>query len=421
MESTATQTPAVRQSGPPVSAAANITEFKALAEKLKPGIAEFISGAFTPERMVRMVVAAAYRNPDLQKCTPGSIMLAMITCAVFDVEPDGYNAHIIPYKRNKNMAAKGEQANWQSWYEAQFSWDYKGLIQLANKQDAIHKIDAHVVFEKDEFEIDYSKPVPFLHRPCLTGDPGKIIGAYAFAKLSNGEIEVRYLTEKFILERHRAQAQAWKNKKLEYQQATSPWTLHPEAMYQKSAIHELAKWIPRSQKFQQAVQAELAPTMRSKALVLSPEIQNMLEPHLPTEEDETEPEQPKYEASESLRADCIAAKICVGAMNLALVQAKGDEAAARVALKLAPLAAQESKPEPKDDPMNDAPNPMIDLKRRADEAGISEDEWRQLTDGDFLFADIDALVTRTEMEKVSAQKYAPKKGAKKSATTEEFA
>jgi recombinational DNA repair protein RecT len=119
---------------------------------------------------------------------------------------------------------------------AQLIIGYRGMLALARRSGDIVSIDAHVVHENDKFEASYGTDGRLHHEQCLTGDPGKVICAYAYARLKDGgyAYDVLPLSE---LERIRRSSAA---------ASSGPWKSWPEEMMRKSAVKRLCKYLPLS-------------------------------------------------------------------------------------------------------------------------------------------------------------------------------
>jgi recombination protein RecT len=107
----------------------------------------------TAERMARVMLTACIKTPKLLQCTRESLLQAMMICSQAGLEPDGRNAHLIPY---------GDTV--------QVIFDYKGLVALAER-NGVKNIYADKVCDNDKFrawvedgvkklnhEIDFTKP-----------------------------------------------------------------------------------------------------------------------------------------------------------------------------------------------------------------------------------------------------------------------
>lgn len=123
------------------------------SESTRNQIAMVLPQHLTAERMTRVMLTAIVKTPKLGACSPESLLQALMLCSQAGLEPDGRNAHLIPY---------GDQV--------QVIFDWKGLVALA-KRNGIQNIAAEIVCENDDFSwyrdgeglhfkhtIDYRKP-----------------------------------------------------------------------------------------------------------------------------------------------------------------------------------------------------------------------------------------------------------------------
>jgi len=88
----------------------------------------------TAERMARVACTAILKTPKLAACSTESLLQALMLCSQAGLEPDGRNAHLIPY---------GDQV--------QVIFDWKGLVALA-RRNGVQNIAADVVCSNDTFE-----------------------------------------------------------------------------------------------------------------------------------------------------------------------------------------------------------------------------------------------------------------------------
>ncbi len=131
-----------------------------------------------PDRFMRVMIGAVRANPALAKCDQITVLGALMASAQLSLEPNtplGL-AYLVPYKD-----------------KCQLIIGYKGLIDLAYRSGRVQQITAHVVYEKDDFEIEYGAEETIRHRPALVSDRGKRIGAYAVVKLKDGGVIQRFL------------------------------------------------------------------------------------------------------------------------------------------------------------------------------------------------------------------------------------
>jgi recombination protein RecT len=216
-----------------------LNNIKALLAKAKGHIADVLPAHMSPEKMIRIVSAAASRNPMLLECEPLSFVASVITASQLGLEPVGplQEAYLIPYRNNKT----GQ-------YEAQFQAGYRGLIKLARNSGQIAGIEAHIVYESDEFEVNYGTGSYIKHIPAMTDTPGakKAVYAVAFFKDATTKPQFEILTP--------AQVKHIKGKSKA--QDSGPWKTDEDEMWRKTAIKRLCKYLPMSADLATAIELD---------------------------------------------------------------------------------------------------------------------------------------------------------------------
>ena len=174
---------------------------------------------------VRLALTEIQRNPKLMDCDPQSVFLACMEAARLGAIP-GTLGHgwLIP-RRIKGKAI------------CNFHPGYRLFIDLARRSGQVLRVDAHVVYEGDEFELAYGTAPVLIHKPNLTGAQGLAIGAYAVAHLTHGGVQVEFMTTDDIEKARAAGAQdspAWTMwwsemaKKVVLKRASKLWPLAVE-------------------------------------------------------------------------------------------------------------------------------------------------------------------------------------------------
>lgn len=178
----------------------------------------------TVRRICAYVANAAMKTPALFDCTKQSIVKAMLQCCAFGIEPNGWDAHILPYGK-----------------EATLVIDYKGFITLALKSERVSNIRAELVCENDEFDY-YNGRVS--HRVNFFKPRGNIVGAYAVATYKDGTEQSAVLSKEEID----------KVRNLSRARNAAAWTTHYGEMAKKTAVRRLAKMLPLSHAAVAAIQ-----------------------------------------------------------------------------------------------------------------------------------------------------------------------
>jgi recombination protein RecT len=177
------------------------------------------------DRFLTVVLDAVVRSRDLLEADPLSLLTSVRTAATLGLEPTGVLGDgAIIARRDRNQGGKKI---------ATFQPMYRGLMRLARSSGQVASMDAAIVYENDEFDITRGTEPRILHRPTLDDDMGGVKGAYAFAKLTSGELIVRYWpTSKLIRHRDR------------FAKDSAFWKNHPEPMMMKTVVHDLMKYLP---------------------------------------------------------------------------------------------------------------------------------------------------------------------------------
>ncbi|MBX7450395.1 recombinase RecT [Mycolicibacterium sp. 3033] len=140
-------------------------------------------------------------------------------------------AHLVPFRDGKS----GD-------YIVQFIPGYKGLVKLAWQSGQMADIWAEVVYENDEFDYTLGLNRDLVHKPARTVR-GKPVYVYAVAKLKDGGTPFVVLAVEEV-ESIRSRSKAGKN---------GPWVTDWAAMAKKTAVKQLAKWLPLSSEFASAI------------------------------------------------------------------------------------------------------------------------------------------------------------------------
>lgn len=185
-----------------------------------------------PQRFIRVAMTTIRTNPDLANCSRASVLGSLLQCAQLSLEPGPLGqAYLVPYGG-----------------ECVFIPGYQGLIELAYRSGKVSSIYAELIHEKDAFREVLGTERRIEHQPPPFGeDRGKVIGVYAVAKLTGGADPQFVVMTRAEVEAHRDMSRA-KN--------VMAWKGHWNAMAKKTAVRQLAKWIPKSTELVQALEAE---------------------------------------------------------------------------------------------------------------------------------------------------------------------
>jgi recombination protein RecT len=240
-------------------------EFK----KIFPAVQSMVPKHMTPERLMRVSLAAISRTPKLATCTPESLVGAVTACAVMGLEPDLIgHAYLVPFWNGKTHKM-----------ECQFQVGYRGYINLVRNSGDVDKIDALPVYENDlivyvqgtesfiiHFPYEMAKNlnegmfailrdddssmrlVKMLVKGALQGwesknpqNQGDITAYYSYYKLKSGGSGYKVMSKPEV-EKHRDQFTKSKDK--DTGAITGPWKDNFDAMALKTVIKQMVKFMP---------------------------------------------------------------------------------------------------------------------------------------------------------------------------------
>ena len=210
---------------------------KDYVESMKGEIAKALPSVVTPERFTRITLSALSSNPELQNTTPQSFLGAMMTAAQLGVEPNTPlgQAYLIPYK-NKGVL------------ETQFQLGYRGLMDLAYRSGEISVIQAHTVYENDEFHYEFGLNPVLEHKPAMS-DRGAPIAFYAVFKTKDGGYGFEVMSVDDVKNHAKKYSKSFSS-------AFSPWTTNFEEMAKKTVLKRVLKYAPLKSDFARQVTAD---------------------------------------------------------------------------------------------------------------------------------------------------------------------
>lgn len=205
---------------------------QSLIKKMAPEIEKALPSVITRERFTRMVLSAISTNPKLAECTPKSFLGSMMTAAQLGVEPNTAlgQAYLIPYRNHGTM-------------ECQFQLGYKGLIDLAYRSGEVSVIQAHVVYENDDFEYELGMDPVLKHKPAVS-DRGDPIAYYAMFKTKDGGYGFEVMSIDDVRKHAKKYSKSFDN---------GPWQTNFDEMAKKTVLKRVLKYAPLKSDFVRAV------------------------------------------------------------------------------------------------------------------------------------------------------------------------
>lgn len=218
-----------------------------LFKSQRPELMKVLPKGMDPDRLFRMALTECVRDPKLLECTAESWVIAIYKCAQQGLFPDSGLGYMYLVPRNVSKKQGNDRVKVM---EVSAMRGYAGDIRLARNSGEIARIFAEVVYTKDVYKVKKGLDPDIQHEPYDgDDDPGPLKACYAVARLTSGE-DVFVTLRKADVLRHMASSDGADS---DY----SPWKKHPAAMWKKTAIHELFKWLPKDTERMEAAAREI--------------------------------------------------------------------------------------------------------------------------------------------------------------------
>jgi recombination protein RecT len=161
---------------------------------------------------------------------PGAFLAALLDAARLGLEPGTESYYLTPRKVKGQLEILGIVG-------------YQGYIELMHRAGAISSVVAEVVYTNDKFAFRPGVDAIPLHEiDWDSEDRGQLRLVYAFARMKDGATSKVVVLNKAAIAKIKASSQGADT---DY----SPWVKHEPSMWLKSAVRQLAKWVPTSSEY----------------------------------------------------------------------------------------------------------------------------------------------------------------------------
>lgn len=204
-----------------------------LIKQYTPDFASMLPSHIKPDQWARIAIGALRRDPKLAQAAAndtGQFLSQLGNAARLGLEPGTEQFYLTVRKERGVEKVLGIPG-------------YQGLIELMYRAGAVASVVAEVVYSKDRFEYVPGRD----ERPQHTidwdaEDRGSLRLAYAYAVMKDGA------TSKVVV-LNKAGITRIKKSSTGSDSQYSPWVTNPESMWLKSAVRQLAKWVPTSAEY----------------------------------------------------------------------------------------------------------------------------------------------------------------------------
>ena len=215
--------------------------FRTSLAKIVQDSAELLPRHMTPDRMMKLVYAAATKTPKLMQCTPASIGMCLTTCSELGLEPGDVRGHVYLIPRENRKAGV---------MECTLQIGYKGYAELGRRSGEIASVDASVVYKGEPFLVARGAHPDIQHewRSDIDRSDSALVAAYAVVRLKDGSIAFEVLTRQEI-DARRARPMSRDN---------GPWVTDYARMARKTALRALftGGLVPMSAEIVRAIEVD---------------------------------------------------------------------------------------------------------------------------------------------------------------------
>jgi recombination protein RecT len=213
---------------------------RAMVAKYAPDFGSVLPSHVKPEQWVRVAQGALKRGRKYDRTrtelevaaanNPAVFLATLLDAARLGLEPGTEQYYLTPRKQGGKLEILGIIG-------------YQGYIELMYRAGAIASVVAEVVYSKDVFRFRPGVDERPVHEIDWDADDrGDLRLVYAYAVMKDGATsKVVVLNKTSIARIQKSSAGA--------NSSSSPWVQHPDAMWLKSAVRQLAKWVPTSAEY----------------------------------------------------------------------------------------------------------------------------------------------------------------------------
>lgn len=215
---------------------AQLVSIRQMLESRKEQLAQLMPKHLTPDRLIKVALNCIAKTPRLQQCSGSSLLQCVISAAELGLDPGGAlgHAYLVPFNDKKRGMT------------CTLIIGYKGMVDLARRSGQLAQIEAHVVHEGDDFQVEFGLSPVMRHKPKLDGEPGRPLLAYMLARMKDGSVHCEVMTWAEIQRVRRRSRSA----------DDGPWVTDEEEMAKKTVIRRGMKLMPLSVEVARAFEME---------------------------------------------------------------------------------------------------------------------------------------------------------------------
>lgn len=205
----------------------------AMVEQYRGDYTQLLPSHINADAWIRLATGALRKDKSLLQAAtsnPASFMSALSTAARLGLEPGTEQYYLTPRKTKTGSEVLGIVG-------------YQGIIELIYRAGAVSSVIAECVYSADSFDYQPGRDERPIHRIDWDAPHrGELRLVYAYAVMKDGATSKVVVMNKAAIDKVKASSASARS---DY----SPWSTNPDAMWLKSAVRQLGKWVPTSAEF----------------------------------------------------------------------------------------------------------------------------------------------------------------------------
>lgn len=193
----------------------NKLSFKTDVSRWADEISKVAYKGFTAERIIAGAMQAGVKDEKIFDCDPASLFLALTKAARLGLDIGDSGIYLVPLNQKvKRRGVEKQMLVAEAWV------DYRGLKLLAMRAGIVSRMDEYVIYDGDEWEVEYGLEPTLMHRPRkLAAQRGDIVAAYTVIQRRKA-LPTFHLMEIGEIEKRREKSRSWGPK---YHPKCPPW------------------------------------------------------------------------------------------------------------------------------------------------------------------------------------------------------
>lgn len=201
-------------------------------DRMRPEFRAVLPAHIEPAAFIRVAQTAIQNNPELQECTPRSLMASCTRLAEMGLQADGIDAALMVY--NVKVSKKNEPERWEK--QAKAMPMVAGIRDLVRRSGMVKEWKVRLVYSQDHFR-HIDGDVELLEHIPEYVDDDRIVKVYSIAYALDGSVMSRHVMRIDAVDKIRLRSRSADK---------GPWVTDYEEMVKKTCLRQHSKALPKA-------------------------------------------------------------------------------------------------------------------------------------------------------------------------------